>query len=417
LVDAGQAIVDAPQNFRDWHDGYQPESFGGHLLDGVATVGVGLLDIGVFVGNVAKTGANLTAGAVVDDIEFLTGADLPDWLPSRQAGVESLQSAGEIIQNIVENPKLIWDSLSEPYAKLWAEDRYGGLVGQVVADFGDILLGSKGAGKTAGALSDLAKTGRLSNLDTLTDVLTAARRADTAAPGEFANIADELVGLKRADGSVNQVVEAARASGTLDELLDLGLLDNAEVDQLVQSGALSVDEAVAAYGRIGVSVVNDTVGTNSAKWTLDAEGRPLSVEARLTDTYDTPRSSAEATAQRNTGGDARLATDDGGHIIGHRFMSDQGPKNLFPQDANLNRSAYKKMENEWADWTAQGFEVQVRVELHPPGSSRPTDILASYEVIDPATGDVVFDRDVEFANIAGESFDRVSRSDMASFRD
>ncbi|MAX86430.1 MAG: hypothetical protein CMI07_06055 [Oceanospirillaceae bacterium] len=36
-----------------------------------------------------------------------------------------------------------------------------------------------------------------------------------------------------------------------------------------------------------------------------------------------------------------MADDDGGHIVGHRFMSDQGEKNLFPQKSNLNRGAYK----------------------------------------------------------------------------
>jgi hypothetical protein len=75
------------------------------------------------------------------------------------------------------------------------------------------------------------------------------------------------------------------------------------------------------------------------------------------------------------GGDARLADDDGGHLVGHRFMSDQVEKNLFPQNANLNRSAYKKRENEWADWTDEGFEVKLKVELDPPDSNRPTDIF------------------------------------------
>ena len=65
--------------------------------------------------------------------------------------------------------------------------------------------------------------------------------------------------------------------------------------------------------------------------------------------YNTERSQIEKDLQQTVSGTARLADDDGGHIIGHRFMSDQGTKNLFPQNANLNRSAYKKKENEWAD--------------------------------------------------------------------
>jgi len=97
-------------------------------------------------------------------------------------------------------------------------------------------------------------------------------------------------------------------------------------------------------------------------------------------------------------------------------MSDQGAKNLFPQNSNLNRSAYKTMENEWADWTDAGFEVKLKVKLDPPGAERPDNIIAEYEVFDPKTGDQVFERQHEFANQAGESFERVSKSDMSLYR-
>ena len=116
------------------------------------------------------------------------------------------------------------------------------------------------------------------------------------------------------------------------------------------------------------------------------------------------------------GDDARLADDDvGGDLVGHRFMSDQGEKNLFPQNSNLNRGAYKKMENEWADWTAEGYQVKLKVKLDPPGSDRPANIISEYEVVDPKTGDVVFERRHNFSNNAGEAFDRVNKSDMKGF--
>ncbi len=74
------------------------------------------------------------------------------------------------------------------------------------------------------------------------------------------------------------------------------------------------------------------------------------------------------------------------------------------------------MENEWADWIDEGFEIKLKVELHPPGSERPTDIISEYEVIYPNTGDVVFERDHEFNNRSGEGFDRVRRKDMKAYR-
>lgn len=165
-----------------------------------------------------------------------------------------------------------------------------------------------------------------------------------------------------------------------------------------------------------VTTITETFGSNEAVWTVDEKGRPISVEAKLDSTYNEARSTGEKKLQASVGGEARLDDDDGGHLIGHRFMSDQGVKNLFPQNANLNRGAYKKMENEWADWTAEGFEVKLMVELDPPGAERPKEVYAEYKVIDPKNGELVFKREHEFSNASGESFTRFSRKDMKEMR-
>jgi len=74
------------------------------------------------------------------------------------------------------------------------------------------------------------------------------------------------------------------------------------------------------------------------------------------------------------------------------------------------------MENEWADWTDQGFEVKLKVELDPPGAERPENIKAKYDVFDPSTGEQVFKREHVFSNTSGETFERVSKSDMSLYR-
>ncbi|MDP5135228.1 DNA/RNA non-specific endonuclease [Rheinheimera baltica] len=162
--------------------------------------------------------------------------------------------------------------------------------------------------------------------------------------------------------------------------------------------------------------VTERYGDNEAVWVIDEQGRPVSVTASLGSTYSDARSSQEKKHQRTVGGDARLDTDDGGHIIGHRFMSDQGLKNLFPQDANLNRGAYKSMENEWEDWTKEGYEVKLTVRLDPPGSDRPDNIIAEYQVFEKTSGDMVFERRHGFNNRKGEAFERVARKDMQDYR-
>jgi len=181
---------------------------------------------------------------------------------------------------------------------------------------------------------------------------------------------------------------------------------------------LETTETTAKKGTSGpkTTLVKETYGNNEAVWTLDENGLPQSVEATLKSTSKTTRSSAEKKTQSSIGGDSRLSDDDGGHIVGHRFMSDQGEKNLFPQNSNLNRGAYKSMENEWADWTDAGFEVKLKVDLDPLGSARPDNIKAQYEVLDPSTGEKVFKREHVFSNTSGEAFERVSKSDMSLYR-
>src|SRR5690554_1996607 len=162
----------------------------------------------------------------------------------------------------------------------------------------------------------------------------------------------------------------------------------------------------------------DVKGENQVTWTLAEDGTPISAEAYLGEDFGgTKRSNAELEAQRKAGGDARIeGIDDGGHIVAHRFMGDQGAKNLFPQDANLNRSAYKRMENEWADWIDEGFAIKLKIELDPPGAARPDNIEVFYEVIDPKTDKTVFKQDPIFKNQTGEEFERISKKDMYKYR-
>lgn len=157
------------------------------------------------------------------------------------------------------------------------------------------------------------------------------------------------------------------------------------------------------------------VGDNTVTWTNDSQGRPIRAEADLSEVFeDIDRSSEETEAQREAA-DRGIAGDQGGHLIGHRFVKDQGLKNLFPQNGNFNVSAYKTLENEWADWIDSGKDVHIVVELTPKGRDRPNHVRVAYEVTDPATGRVVYDQRVTFRNEAGQHYERVPRADMADY--
>ena len=156
-------------------------------------------------------------------------------------------------------------------------------------------------------------------------------------------------------------------------------------------------------------------GENEVEWKTNAAGQPIEVSATLREFYtNAERSYAEVDAQGQVGGAGRRTSDDGGHIIGHRFVQDQGIQNMFPQDANLNRGAYKALENEMADWIAAGGEVNVNIKLENYQNGRPAEIDISYEVVDPQSGKQVHRDDLMFENEADQSYNRIDKKDMAS---
>ncbi len=173
------------------------------------------------------------------------------------------------------------------------------------------------------------------------------------------------------------------------------------------------EDTTAAGDTAGITRTTAHIGDNTVTWTNDGEGRPIRAEADLTEVFrGIDRSSAETRAQRESA-DRGVEGDQGGHVIGHRFVRDQGLKNLFPQNGNFNVSAYKTLENEWADWIDSGKDVHITVELAPKEQDRPERVRVSYEVTDPVDGRVVYDQRVTFRNEAGQHFDRVPHADMA----
>lgn len=101
-----------------------------------------------------------------------------------------------------------------------------------------------------------------------------------------------------------------------------------------------------------------------------------------------------------------LAGDQGGHLVGHRFVLDQGPKNLFAQEANFNNSAFKTLENDYARYTSQGYEVNFSHTLgdfDPIG--RPATLAVKYEVKD-AAGNMVKSYSRKFLNEPGQTYVR-----------
>ncbi|MEM1431541.1 MAG: DUF4781 domain-containing protein [Pseudomonadota bacterium] len=162
---------------------------------------------------------------------------------------------------------------------------------------------------------------------------------------------------------------------------------------------------------VGMTVVGH--GENEMMFLARGDGKTAEAHATLRKYHiNAERSAEELAAQKTVGGQGH-DTDDAGHSIGHRFGLDQGMDNLFPQDSNFNRGAYKKMENEFADWIAAGAEVRVSVTVDQFDGDRPARWTVSYVVTDPQTGKEVFDNLKRFKNNDKQTFDRKSSSDIA----
>ena len=154
-----------------------------------------------------------------------------------------------------------------------------------------------------------------------------------------------------------------------------------------EKAKLTYDPATAHFterlaGPHGMTAVGH--GTNEITWVQDANGKLVYAEGMLRSFYQrASRSAAEMRAQREVAARG-LEDDQGGHFVGHRFVLDQGMKNLFPQNANFNMGAYRNFEDEVADWISRGYDVKLMVT--PNGNDakgRPEAVTVEYQVFKP----------------------------------
>lgn len=112
----------------------------------------------------------------------------------------------------------------------------------------------------------------------------------------------------------------------------------------------------------GEEVQNDELQPNAIyekngyEFQTDELGRPSFVSGKL-ELHTGERSKLQTEV-----GKLGLPSDEGGHLIGTRFDGPTDAFNLVPQDMNLNRGAWKTMENDWAEALEAGQEVEFAIQ-------------------------------------------------------
>jgi hypothetical protein len=112
-------------------------------------------------------------------------------------------------------------------------------------------------------------------------------------------------------------------------------------------------------------------------YTTDSKGRISNAEAKL----EIGEDNRNPYAQRTVGGEDRLPTDNGEHLIANIFKGSGELDNLVPMDSTLNKSEYKSLENTWKKALEEGKTMEVTIEpIYKGDSIRPSEFKIDYTI-------------------------------------
>jgi|GEM_PF-2549116 len=118
---------------------------------------------------------------------------------------------------------------------------------------------------------------------------------------------------------------------------------------------------------------------NGYTYTTDSLGRITNVQGDLV----LKKGDLNRHSQRTVGGDDRLPTDQGGHLIGRQFGGSGDIDNLVPQSSktNLAGGEWYNMEKQWAKALERGEKVTVDIKPNYVGNSlRPEYFKVEYSI-------------------------------------
>lgn len=124
---------------------------------------------------------------------------------------------------------------------------------------------------------------------------------------------------------------------------------------------------------------NSSYEINGYTYETDELGRIESVSGQLHSSEEERKNIADSKAKIGKGDE--LETDDRGHLIAARFDGGNGLENMTPQDAHVNRSEVKKLENDLAKEIKKGKTVDIQIApVYDGDSRRPSGYIYEYTI-------------------------------------
>ena len=203
--------------------------------------------------------------------------------------------------------------------------------------------------------------------------------------GAIYNAANMIVSLDMYEAGIrndNQIYSLGLIAGGI--ILDTGGKIFKGIDKAADAAKATAN---AAEGLKAGSKIDNVVNTvlqsnvsyykNGYTFTTDYLGRVIIAQVGLVE----GKGIRDPIVKLMAGGVYRLPTDHGSHLIATRFLGPEDAFNIVAGNANLNLSAYKKLENTWARALKEGKNVNVKITpVYESNSLRPSKLDIRYSI-------------------------------------
>ncbi|MCR3757938.1 DNA/RNA non-specific endonuclease [Clostridium felsineum] len=230
-------------------------------------------------------------------------------------------------------------------------------------------LGSKGY-----KLLKIGITGAKEALSKLT--VSSVALAFTGAKG-LEQIEETAENIKKEEGIIKTALESAKRK--LDDLYKIVYDGDGGNKKSIESKTLVDEGKQFNNGRKNKLKPNIRYKTGEFDYFYETDniGR---IEKFETDNLKLTERSNRLPHSKNTPGKLR-GKDNAGHLAGDRFGGSPKIDNLVSQLENVNKSQYKKIENQWAKALEEGKQVKVKLDIKYEGNSmRPSKFNVQYEI-------------------------------------